>query len=88
LSDHVPPWRKITTNHYRPRIFPATTASAPWIASSDRVYELPYEQHEGWCRLRLILREAVDLKLSSKADPLRYWDYDAGPPAINCVVET
>ncbi|POR42686.1 hypothetical protein CRT23_11165 [Methylobacterium sp. V23] len=52
------------------------------------MYELLYEQHEGRCRLRLILREAIDLKRGPKADPLWYWDYDAGPPAITCVAET
>lgn len=39
-------------------------------------------------RLRLILREAVDLKRGPKANPLWYWDYDAGPPAITSVAET
>lgn len=47
MSIELPPWREITTNDYHPRIFPATTASAPWIASSDRVYALLQEQHRG-----------------------------------------
>ena len=87
MSDAAAPWREITTDAYHPRIFPATTARAPWIALSDRVYELLYEQLEGRCRLRLILREAVDLKRGPKADPLWYWDYDAGPPANACAAE-
>jgi hypothetical protein len=88
LSDAVPPWREITTDDYHPRIFPATTARAPWIASCDRVYQLISEQHEGQYWLRLILREATDLKRGPKAIPLWLWDYDAGPPAITCVAET
>jgi len=47
-----------------------------------------YGQHEWKYRLRLILREAVDLKRGPKANPLWYWDYDAGPPAITSVAET
>jgi hypothetical protein len=78
-----PPWREITTDDYHPRTFANTGNSAQWIASSDRVYD----QHQGKCRLRLILREAVDLKRGPRADPLWCWDYDAGPPAINCVSE-
>ena len=73
MSIELPPWREITTDDYHPRIFPATTASAPWIASSDRVYALLQEQHRGECRLRLNLREAVDLKRSPKANPLWGW---------------
>jgi hypothetical protein len=88
VTDQQPPWREITTDDYHPRTFPAPTPSAPWIASCDRVYALLYEQHEGKCRLRLILREAVDLKRSPKANPLWLWDYDAGPPSISCVAET
>ena len=88
MSDGLPPWREITTDDYAPRIFPAPTPSAPWIASSDRVYALLEGQHRGEYRLRLILREAVDLKRGPKADPSWYWDYDAGPPAITCVAET
>ena len=88
MSDPVAPWREITTDDYHPRIFPATSPSAPWIASSNRVYALLQEQHRGECRLRLILREAIDLKRGPNANALWYWDYDAGPPAITCVAET
>ena len=84
----APPWREITTDDYHPRIFPATTPSALWIASSDRVYALLQEQHRGECRLRLILREWVDLKRGPKANPLWYWDYGAGSPTITCAAET
>lgn len=41
----------------------------------------------GEFRLRLILREAVDLKRGPKMDPLWYWHYDPGPAAISCVAE-
>jgi hypothetical protein len=88
LSDASAPWREITTDDYHPRIFPATTASAQWIASTNCVAALLGEQHRGECRLRLILRESLDLKPGPKADPLWVWDYDAGPPAITCVAET
>ena len=88
MNDAAVPWREITTEDYHPRIFPDTGDSAQWIASSNRIDDLLFEQHEGRCRLRLILREAVDLKRGPKADTLWYWDYDAGPPAITCVAET
>ena len=84
----APPWREITTDDYAPRTFTELSGSFPWIASSDRVYALLNGQHRGEYRLRLILREAVDLKRGPKADPSWYWDYDAGPPAITCVAET
>lgn len=83
----APPWREITTDDYHPRIYPATTTSSQWIASSQRVHELLLQQHQGEFRLRLILREAVDLKRGPKANPLWYWDYDPGPDAISCVTE-
>ncbi|KQU17728.1 hypothetical protein ASG63_09570 [Methylobacterium sp. Leaf94] len=88
MSGEAPSWREITTDEYAPRIFPETSGSAQWIASSDRVYELLKGQHEGQYRLRLILCEAVDLKRGPNANALWYWDYDAGPPAITCVAET
>ncbi|MCG5245317.1 hypothetical protein [Methylorubrum extorquens] len=73
MSETALPWRQITTDDYHLRIFyPATTACVPWIASSDRVYALLNEQCDGKCRLRPILREAVDLKPEPKADPRWY----------------
>jgi hypothetical protein len=50
VTDQQPPWREITTDDYHPRIFSASTGSAPCFASSDRVYDLQFEQHEGRCR--------------------------------------
>jgi hypothetical protein len=51
------------------------------------VHELLLQQHQGEIRLRLILREAVDLNRAPKANPLWCWDYDPGLDAISCVAE-
>lgn len=88
MSEEPPPWREITTDDYHPRIYPATSVSSQWIASCERIRDLLQRQHDGEFRLRLILREAMDLKRGPKVNPLWFWDYDSGPDTISCVTET
>lgn len=79
MSDELPPWREITTDDYAPRIFMDLGASEAWIASSETLRVLLVRQHEGEFRLRLILREGVDLRWGPTADPNWRWDYTHGP---------
>jgi hypothetical protein len=79
MMDELPPWREITTDDYAPRIFVDLGSSAAWIASSDALRLLLARQREGEFRLRLILRESVDLRWGPTADPNWRWDYIHGP---------
>lgn len=87
MHDEPPPWREITTDDYHPRVFPDGKGGTAWIASSQRIKDLLERQHAGEFRLRLVLREAVDLKPGPRVDPTWLWDYDAGPAAIMSVAE-
>ena len=73
VSDELPPWREITTDDYHPRAFPDGKGGAAWIASSQRIKDLLERQHAGELRLRLVLREAVDLKRGPRGDPTWLW---------------
>ncbi|MCJ2131565.1 hypothetical protein [Methylobacterium sp. E-045] len=79
MTDEPPPWREITTDEYAPRIFMDLGSSEAWIASSETLRLLLVRQHEGEFRLRLILREGVDLRWGPTADPNWRWDYAHGP---------
>lgn len=79
MTDELPPWREITTDDYAPRIFVDLGPSAAWIASSETLRVLLVRQLEGEFRIRLILRECVDLRWGPTADPDWKWDYAHGP---------
>ena len=52
---------------------------SPWVASCERSRELIQEQADGHFRLRLVLREAVDVQKGPKRNPAWWWDYDHVP---------
>ncbi|WP_457105884.1 hypothetical protein [Methylobacterium sp. P5_C11] len=56
-----PPWREVTTDDYHPRIHEDDVGGSAYIAAGRAVHHLLQEQLDGKCRLRLVLREAVDL---------------------------
>lgn len=74
-----PPWREITTDDYylqSQRRFPGTQAR---VAAYDRMHDLLSRQHADEIRLRLVLREAHDLKPGIGRNPMSVEDYEYGP---------
>lgn len=69
----TPPWREITADDFL-RSDPTETSAAQAA--------LLEAQHQGAFRLRLVLREATDLKSGPNRDPLWLLDYEFGPRAI------
>lgn len=84
----LPPWREITTDDYHPRTFPDTFSGRAWITSSETIRALLQRQYDGEFRLRLVLREAVDLKRGGVRNPEWVWDYNFGPSMIFDARET
>ncbi|KQO84963.1 hypothetical protein ASF32_12965 [Methylobacterium sp. Leaf91] len=62
MTHELPPWREIMTDDYAPCLFTDLGASEAWIASSETLRVLLVRKHEGEFRLRLVLREGVDLR--------------------------
>lgn len=87
MSDDLPPWKEITTDDYGPRNFRDTGGGTDWITSSETIRALLQRQHDGEFRLRLILREAVDLKRGPTVDPNWKGDYRWGPDLVLAVAE-
>ncbi|GEP07404.1 hypothetical protein [Methylobacterium oxalidis] len=82
------PWREITTDDYHhDRAFPDLDPVRAWIASEARVKELLQEQHDGRCRLRLVMREAVDLRRHPMANPRWVYDYNIGQGIVTMAEE-
>lgn len=79
MSEDPPPWKEVSTDDFHPRTFRGHTGSEAWVASTNRVRELLERQHAGEFRLRLVLRETVDLKPRGQRDPRRLFEYDCGP---------
>jgi hypothetical protein len=79
MTDEGPPWREITTDDYAPRVFTNLRALEAWNASTKTLKLLLLRQSLGEFRLRLILRESVDLRWGPTADPNWRWDYAHGP---------
>ena len=73
-----PPWREVTTDDFHSRNFPETTIGSAFIAQTAAAHELLRGQHEGRYRIRLVLREAVDLKPSKRFNPFWLFDYQVG----------
>lgn len=87
MTDEGPPWREITTDDYAPRAFTNLKALEAWNASTQTLKLLLRRQNVGEFRLRLILRESVDLRWRPTADPNWRWDYAHGPDIALDVAE-
>ena len=85
MSEPDPPWREFTTDDYYPVTRRSRSGYEPWIEASDWIQAMLTRQHAGEFRLRLILREAVDLKRGPKVNPTNIWDYEVGPSAVFAV---
>ena len=83
----APPWREITTDDYHWRTHAEPHSVDAWMAQAARIRDLLQRQVDGEFRLRLVLREAVDLKSGAKRDPDRIWDYDMGATTITGAAE-
>jgi hypothetical protein len=83
----TPPWREITTDDYHWRTHAEPHSADAWMAQAARIRDLLQRQVDGEFRLRLVLREAVDLKSGAKRDPNRLWDYDMGATTITGAAE-
>ena len=83
----TPPWREITTDDYHWRTHAEPHSIDAWMAQALRIRDLLQRQIDGEFRLRLVLREAVDLKSGAKRDPNQIWDYDMGATTITGAAE-
>ena len=81
------PWCEITTDDYHWRTHADPHSEDAWIAQAARIRDLLQRQIDGEFRLRLVLREAVDLKSGAKRDPDQIWDYDMGATTITGAAE-
>lgn len=79
--NEAPPIREITTDDYHPGNYPDAIGGAAWIKSTAVIRDLLQRQHDGEVRLRLILREAVDLK-PGRRNLRRMFEYDLGPSML------
>lgn len=79
----------MTTDEYHPRIHEDTIGGRAYIAAGETVRQMLQEQLDGKCRLRLVLREAVDLAGRDKRrqNPYWLWSYDLGVGTITSVAE-
>src|ERR1700712_726875 len=82
-----PPWREVATDDYHWRTHADPHREDAWIAQAARIRDLLQRQIDGAFRLRLVLREAVDLKSGAKRDPNQIWDYDMGATTITGAAE-
>ena len=85
MNEPDPPSREFTTDNYYPVTRRSRPGSDPWIEASDRIQAMLTRQHAGEFRLRLMLRETVDLKRGPKVNPTNIWDYEVDPSAIFAV---
>jgi hypothetical protein len=83
----TPPWREITTDDYHWRTHATPHSIDAWMAQALRIRDLLQRQIDGEFRLRLVLREVVDLKRGAKRDPNQIWDYDMGATTITGAAE-
>ncbi|AWN43769.1 hypothetical protein [Methylobacterium durans] len=84
----APPWREITPDDYHhARAFRDLDPIQAWIAQEGIVKDLLQGQLDGAHRLRLVLREAVDLKPHTKPDPRWFFSYDVGASMISMAEE-
>jgi len=68
-ANTLPPWREVTPNEFLRATYKETLTAAKRLIQARR---------DGECRLRLILREAKNLKHGSQRDPLWPYDYKFG----------
>lgn len=87
LDRESPPWFDVTTDAYHWCTFPGLEAQPARAAQGVRIQELLKGQHANVYRLRLILREQIDLRSGSQRDPFCLWDYDFGCTTILRVAE-
>lgn len=78
MTDTGPPWHEITTDDYLPRALVDEDHSAAWIAGDAMLRDLLDQQLKGTIRLRVVLRETVDLRPLGRSDPLWIGDYRPG----------
>lgn len=83
------PWREVTTDDYHPRIYPDSFDGRAYITAGETIRQMLQDQLDGKCRLRLVLREAVDLAGRDKRrqNPYWLWSYDLGVSTITSVAE-
>ncbi|WP_336487426.1 hypothetical protein [Methylobacterium nigriterrae] len=68
-ADALPPWREVTPDDFLRETYKATLAAEKHLIRA---------RENGQLRLRLILREAKDLKYGAFRDPLWPYDYKYG----------
>lgn len=92
MADADPPWLEITPDDYYPRARRDEPGPSFWTDAIKTVRDLLQRQYDGEFRLRLVLREAVDLKPLGKRDPLMIRNYEMGPETFlteaDVVIET
>jgi hypothetical protein len=79
-----PPWREVTTDDYHPRTHKDDFGGSAYVTSGRTIHRLLQDQLDGKHRLRLVLREAVDLAGRDKKcrNPYWLWSYDLGVSTI------
>lgn len=80
---------EVATGDYHPRIHPATFGGDAYVAAGETIRQMVQDQLDGKCRLRLVLREAVDLADRDKRrkSPYWLWSYEFGVSTITSVAE-
>ncbi|WP_457104353.1 hypothetical protein [Methylobacterium sp. P5_C11] len=84
-----PPWREVTPDDYHPRIHEDSLGGSAYITAGRVVHKLLQDQLDGKHRLRLVLREAVDLagRDKKRQTPYWLWAYDHGVSMILSAAE-